>query len=86
MRLDQIDPMEGLDFELNWAFREVYALKVKGTDKYFVNFTNTVNFGDLSEAKIFQDKEDLLRTYDMLPTWFKRANTWEILKLQLESL
>lgn len=86
MRLDQIDPMEDLDMALRWSKGTVYLLKVRYTDKYFVSLTNSVNFGNLSEAKIFEDRDELKLQYDKMPTWFKKANTWEVLKLSLEDI
>ncbi len=84
MRLDQIDPMADLDMILGWSKGTVYLLKVKHSDQYFVPLTNTVNFGGLVEAKIFEDRDELELQYRKIPAKFK--GEWEILKLQLESL
>ena len=84
MRLDQIDPMADLDMILGWSKGTVYLLKVKHSDQYFVSLTNTVNFGSLVEAKIFEDREELELQFRKIPAKFK--GEWEILKLQLESL
>jgi len=84
MRLDQVDPMADLDMILGWSKGTVYLLKVKHSDQYFVSLTNTVNFGGLVEAKIFEDRDELELQYRKIPAKFK--GEWEILKLQLESL
>ena len=84
MRLDQIDPMADLDMILGWSKGTVYLLKVKHSDQYFVSLTNTVNFGGLVEAKIFEDREELRLQFNKIPSKFK--GEWEVLKLQLESL
>ena len=84
MRLDQIDPMADLDMILGWSKGTVYLLKVKHSDQYFVSLTNTVNFGSLVEAKIFEDREELELQFRKIPAKFK--GEWEVLKLQLESL
>ena len=84
MRLDQIDPMADLDMILGWSGGAAYLLKVKHSDQYFVSLTNTVNFGSLVEAKIFEDREELELQFRKIPAQFK--GEWEILKLQLESL
>jgi len=84
MRLDQVDPMADLDMILGWSKGTVYLLKVKHSDQYFVPLTNTVNFGGLVEAKIFEDRDELELQYRKIPAKFK--GEWEILKLQLESL
>ena len=86
MRLDQIDPMADLDMILGWSKGTVYFLKVKHSDQYFVSLTNTVNFGGLTEAKIFESKGELVSQYDKLPIQFSRHGAWEVLKLQLETL
>ena len=84
MRLDRIDPMVDLDMILGWSKGTVYLLKVKHSDQYFVSLTNTVNFGGLVEAKIFEDREELELQFRKIPAKFK--GEWEVLKLQLESL
>ena len=84
MRLDQIDPMADLGMILGWSKGTVYLLKVKHSDEYFVSLTNTVNFGGLVEAKIFEDRDELTLQYSKVPAKFK--GEWEVLKLQLESL
>ena len=84
MRLDQIDPMADLDMILGWSKGTVYFLKVKHSDQYFVSLTNTVNFGGLVEAKIFEDRNELELQFCKIPAQFK--GEWEVLKLQLETL
>lgn len=84
MRLDQIDPMADLDMILGWSKGTVYLLKVKHTDLYFVSLTNTVNFGSLTEAKIFEDRDELELQYRKIPAKFK--GEWEVLKITLENI
>jgi len=84
MRLDQIDPMADLDMILGWSKGTVFLLKVKHCDEYFVSLTNTVNFGSLVEARIFENRDELRLQYSKIPPQFK--GEWEILKLQLENL
>jgi hypothetical protein len=86
MRLDKIDPMADLDMILDWSKGTVFLLKVKYCDQYFVSLTNTVNFGSLVEAKIFESKEELELQFQRIPIEFSRGNVWEVLKLTLEDL
>jgi len=86
MKLTEIDPCAGLDQILHWSDKEVYLLKVRNTDEYFVSLTNTVNFGDLTEAKIFEDRLELELQFRKLPIKFSRGNVWEVLKITLENI
>ena len=78
--------MDGLNMELHWSGKEVFLLKVRNTDEYFVSLTNTVNFGDITEAHIFGDKDELILQHSKLPKQFSRGNIWEVLKITLEDL
>lgn len=78
--------MEGLNMELHWCGKQVFLLKVRNTDEYFVSLTNTVNFGDITEARIFGDKDELILQHSELPKEFSRGNIWEVLRLTLEDL
>lgn len=84
--LDKPNPMEGLNIELHCCDKEVFLLKVRNTDEYFVSLTNTVNFGDITEAYIFTDKESLILQHSKLPKQFSRGNIWEALRITLENL
>lgn len=84
--LDKQNPMEGLNMELHWCGKQVFMLKVRNTDEYFVSLTNTVNFGDITEARIFGDKDELILQHSELPKEFSRGNIWEVLRLTLEDL
>lgn len=84
MKLIEIDPSAELDCILRWSKGTVYLLKAKHTDLYFVSLTNTVNFGSLMDAKIFEDRDELRLQYSKIQAQFK--GEWEILKLQLENL
>lgn len=84
--LDKVNPMEDLDMILHWSNKQVFLLKVKNLDEYFVSLTNTVNFGSLVEAKIFESKEELELQFKRIPLRFSRGNVWEVLKLTLEDL
>ena len=78
--------MEGLNMELHWSAKQVFLLKVRNTDEYFVSLTNTVNFGGITEAQIFSDKDQLILQHSKLPKQFSRGNIWEVLRLTLEEL
>lgn len=85
MRIDNTS-LSDLDYILQRSDKEVYLLKVRNTDEFFVNLTNTVNFGNLSEAKIFETKEELILQHSQIPLKFTRGNIWEVLKLTLEDI
>lgn len=78
--------MEGLNMELHWCKKQVFLLKVRNTDEYFVSLTNTVNFGDITEAHIFSDKDELILQHSKIPIKFRKGNIWEVLKITLENI
>ena len=86
LSLDKAKLMEGLDMELNWCGKEVFLLKVRNTDEYFISLTHTVNFGDITEAHIFSNKDDLILQHSKIPKQFTRGNIWEVMKISLENL